>query len=414
MTWQFSAPAGTEVVSLDEAGAAGLMVVKLRSTSPIDPACPHCGGPRTKNGTRIVRFRDIPTAGGQAVVIDWLRQKFVCSLCHRSSHDQHAAFDRRRDMTVRFVEWIGKEAAERGFTAVAKQTSVNPKIARRTFRETEKKLGTAVWRLSDAIAIEPIDLAGSKRPAILDARGEFVFEVYASVHEMQARLPAFAKEYLREQEHPIVATNLSLVLEAEGSPAIVPDLFGRQAVRVISRISLEREVISRIWYACEPLLRQKCPEGGALRFIRALFSRRESSMKKIARRHLKAWKKTEPELYAAYELKEDFLNIWQPEAGPSVEGRLDAWMQRIVRHPVLHLDALIATISIHREQILAFSRYDFLVGFYERLTETTSLDKNRTARSFSAARAALLARGLAQDGEKFDNFMEQLVRIQKG
>jgi hypothetical protein len=188
-------------------------------------------------------------------------------------------------MTVRFVEWVGKEAAERGFTAVAKQTSVNPKIARRTFRETEKKLGTGVELLSDAIAIEPIDLAGSKRPAILDARGEFVFEVYASVQEMQARLPAFAKEYLRQHEHPIVATNLSLVLGAEES----------QAVRVISRMSLEREVISRIWHACEPLLRQKYPEEESWRFVRALFSRRESSMKKIARTHLKAWRRLHAE-----------------------------------------------------------------------------------------------------------------------
>lgn len=414
MTWQFSAPTGTEVVSLDEAGAAGLMVVKLRSTSPIDPACPHCGGPRTKNGTRIVRFRDIPTHGGQAVVIEWLRQKFVCSLCHRSSHDQHAAFDRRRDMTVRFVEWVGKEAAERGFTAVAKQTSINPKVARRTFRETEKKLGADVGMLSDAIAIELIDIAGCRRPAIIDAKGEFVFEVYASVQEMQARLPAFAKEYLRQHEHPIVATNLSLVFGAEGSPAAAPDLFGMQAVRVISRISLEREVISRIWHACEPLLRQKYPEGEPWRFLRALFARRESSMKKIARSHLKAWKKTEHELYAAYELKEDFLNIWQPEAGPSAEGRLDAWMQRIVRHPALHLDALIATISIHREQMLEFSRHDFLVRLYERIPEIASLDKNRTARSFSAARATMLARGLAQEGEKLANLVEQYADRLKG
>jgi transposase len=414
MTWQFSAPAGTEVVSLDEAGAAGLMVVKLRSTSPIDPACPHCGGPRTKNGTRIVRFRDIPTADGHAVVIDWLRQKFVCSLCHRSSHDQHAAFDRRRDMTVRFVEWVGKEAAERGFTAVAKQTSVNPKIARRAFRETEKKLGADVGLLSDAIAIELIDLAGSKRPAILDARGEFVFEVYASLQEMQARLPAFAKEYLLQHEHPIVATDLSLVLGAQGSPAIAPDLFGSQAERVISRTSIENEGVRRIWDSCYRLLRERYPERDSWQFTRALFARRESSIKKVARHQLKVWEEIQPELYLAYKLKEDFLNIWQPENRCSLDGRLETWIQRVERHPTMHLDALVATIVMHREQMLAFFRHDFLMGFYERLTEITSLDKNRTARSFSAARAALLARGLAQEKENLLDLIEQFADTLKG
>jgi transposase len=400
MTWQFSAPTGTEVVSLDEAGADGFMVVKLRSTSPADPACPHCGGTRFKNGTRIVRFRDIPTAGGQPVAIDWLRQKFVCRLCHRSSHDRHAAFDQRRDMTTRFVEWVGKEAAERGFTAVAKQTSVNPKVARRAFRGTEKRLGSEVERLSDAIAIELIDLAGSKRPAIIDAKDEFVFEVYPSVQEMQARLPAFARDYACRHEHPIVVTNLSLVLATEGPPAIGDDLFGSQALRVISRTSIQREVNNRIWNACEPHLREKYREAERWRFVRALFSRRENSMKKIGQNHLRVWEEEEPELNAAYQLKEEFLNIWQPEAGPLVEGQLDAWMQRIVNHPVLHLDELAATVSMYREQMLAFDRFDFLKLLYENLPQIASLDKGTTGRSFSAARATLLARGLTQEKEK--------------
>jgi transposase len=414
MTWQFTAPSGTEVAGPHEAASDECLVVKLRSTTPADPTCPHCGGRRFKNGTRIVRFRDIPIVGGQPVVIDWLRQKFTCGACHRSSHDQHAAFDRRRDMTVRFVEWVGKEAAERGFTAVAKQTLVNPKVARRAFRDTEKRLACDVGLLSDAIAVEPIDLAGSKRPAIIDAKEQFVFEVYASVQEMRARLPAFASEYSRRHEHPILVTDLSFVLATEGPPAIGDDLFGPRAVRVVSRISLEREVIDRIWNFCEPLLRRKHPDRDSWRFVRALFARPESSTKTIARRHLTAWKETEPELYAAYELKEDFLNIWQSGAGASVEGRLDAWMQRIVQHPILHLDGLVDTIAMYRGQILAVSRYGFLGGFYERLKEVVSLDKNRTARSFSAARAALLARGLEQEKEKLANHVGQFAHILKG
>ncbi|WLA74065.1 transposase [Bradyrhizobium diazoefficiens] len=413
MTWQFTAPIGTEVVGPHEAASEDCLVVKLRSTTPVDLTCPHCGGRRFKNGTRMVRFRDIPAADGQPVVIDWLRQKFTCRACHRSSHDQHAAFDRRRDMTARFVEWVGKEAAERGFTAVAKQTSVNPKVARRTFRQTEKELGTSFGFLSDAIAIEQIDLAGSKRPAIIDAKEEFVFEVYASVQEMRTRLPAFAKEYLRRHEHLILVTDLSFMFESEGPPAIGDDLFGPRAVRVVSRISLEREVTDRIWNVCEPLLRRKRPDKDSWRSVRALFARRESTIKTIARRHLTTWKEAEPELYAAYELKEDFLNIWQPEAGAS-EGLLDAWIQRIAQHPVLRLDALVATISMHRKQIFAFSTYDFLVGFYGRLNDITSLDKNRTARSFSAARATLLARGLAQEKAKLANLIEQYADLLKG
>jgi hypothetical protein len=318
-------------------------------------------------------------------------------------------------MTVRFVEWVAKEAAERGFTAVAKQTSVNPKVARRAFRETENKLGTDVGLLSDAIAIELIDLAGSKRPAIIDAKEEFVFEVYASVQAMQARLPAFAREYSRSHQHPIVVTDLSLVLGTEGLPAIRDDLFGSQAERVISRISLEHEVIRRIWSSCELLLRQKYPDRHTWRFARALFFRRRSSMKKFARRHLQVWEKMQqPELYAAYMLKEDFLNTWQAQAKSFSEDRFDAWIQRAVRHSNLRLDALVSMMLSHRCQILAFSRHDFLDGFYKRLSAITSLDKNRSARSFSAARAALLMRGLSQEKEKLAELVGQFADELKG
>jgi transposase len=409
MTSHFTAPIGTEVVSLREAASGDCVVVKLRATAPADLICPHCGGPRFKNGTRIVRFRDIPAAGGQPVVIDWYRQKFICRACHRSSHDQHAAFDRRRDMTVRFVEWIGKEAAERGFTAVAKQTSVNPKVARRAFRETEKKLGADVGLLSDAIAIEQIDLAGCKRPAIIDARGEFVFEVYVSSQDMQTRLAAFASDYLRQHEHPIVVADLSLVPRNEGTPRLLDEAFGPQAERLISRASLEREVVHRIWNSCELLLDQKYPDRHTWRFAQALFVRRRSSMKKIARRHLQVWEKMQPELYAAYMLKEDFLDIWQGQAKSFSEDRFDAWIQRAVRHSNLRLDALVSMILSHRRQILAFSRHDFLNGFYKRLSAITSLDKNRSARSFSAARAALLMRGLSQEKEKLAELVGQFA-----
>lgn len=268
--------------------------------------------------------------------------------------------------------------------------------------------------LSDAIAIELIDLAGSERPAIIDAKEAFVFEVYASVKDMQLRLPAFAQAYSRQYEHSLLVTDLSLVLATEGSPAIGDDLFGPKAVRVISRLSFEREVINRIWASCELFLRRKYPARDSWQFVRTLFARRESSMKKIAHRHLNVWQETERELYAAYRLKEDFLNLQRPEAAISLEERLEGWMQRVAGHPTLGLDALVAIIARYREQILAFSRNDFLEGFEQRLLEITSLDKDRRARSFSAARATLLARGLAQEKEKLANLVGHFASILRG
>lgn len=137
-------------------------------------------------------------------------------------------------------------------------------------------------------------------------------------------------------------------------------------------------------------------------------------MKKIARRHLQVWEKMQPELYAAYMLKEDFLNIWQGPAKSFSEDRFDVWIQRAMRHSNLQLDTLVSMVLSHRRQILAFSTYDFLEAFYERLSAITSLNKNRTARSFSAARATLLTRGVAQERHKLAELVDQFADVLKG
>lgn len=133
-------------------------------------------------------------------------------------------------------------------------------------------------------------------------------------------------------------------------------------------------------------------------------------MKNIAQNRLEAWRDAEPELYAPYELKENLLKIWKPEPEPSAEARSRHGCSgsRNVR------DALVAAIAVHRGQMLAFGRYDFLMGFCERLSEIASLNKNRTARSFSAARAALLACGLAREKEKLSKLVGQVAHILEG
>ena len=72
--------------------------------------------------------------------------------------------------------------------------------------------------------------------------------------------------------------------------------------------------------------------------------------------------KMQPELYAAYMLKEDFLNIWQGPAKSFSEDRFDVWIQRAMRHSNLQLDTLVSMVLSHRRQILAFSTVPFSRG----------------------------------------------------
>jgi Transposase len=312
-------------------------------------------------------------------------------------------------MTVRFIEWVAKEASHKGFVAVAKETSIDRKVARRAFREAEKKLGARVDLLSDTIAIELINLAGRDRPAIIDVRSEFVFDVYASSEDLRKRLASFAEKYSKLHEGALVVLDISLTIAHAGSPANPRDLFGRHVQFVISPPSLEREVVHRIVKACEPLFRDlQHRVGQSLQSARILFCRRFGSMKTIANRRLESWKRIAPDLYSAYLHKEAFLNIWQADARASCEVNLKEWINDVAGQSNWRLKPIVDLVESRSSEILDYGNHRSLDDFHERLGGIVALNKDRTARSFAAARAALRAQGLSHQEAQLGEFLKNV------
>ena len=312
-------------------------------------------------------------------------------------------------MTVRFIEWVAKEASQKGFVAAAKETSIDRKVARRAFREAEKKLGARVELLSDTIAIELIDLAGRERPAIIDVRSEFVFDVYVSSEDFRKRLPFFAEEYSKLHERALIALDISLTITQVASPAIPRDLFGRHVQRVISRSSLEREVVRRIVMACEPLSEDLHYRAGqSSQLARGLFCRRSGSIKDIANRRLESWKRDAPDLYSAYLHKEEFLNIWQADVRASREVNLKKWINDVACQSNFHLKPIANLVEARSSEILNYGNQRSFDDFHERLAGIVALNKNRTARSFAAARAALRAQGLSHQEAQLAEFLKNV------
>lgn len=88
--------------------------------------CPRCSGCASPNGSRRVRYADIPLRG-KPTVLQWDRQRFLCREpdCGRSFSDDHPAFHPTRQITLRLFDWIGARAGNNTFAKLAKDVGLS-------------------------------------------------------------------------------------------------------------------------------------------------------------------------------------------------------------------------------------------------------------------------------------------------
>jgi hypothetical protein len=389
----FELPDGTELVAKEPPASDGRLIVKLRSTVPAAADCPYCGEPRSKNGTRVISFRDIPVEG-HPVFIHWKRQKFICPACKRSSHDSHPVFDERRNMTVRFINWISENAKQKTFKAISKDAGTNDTLIRNAFHTAENQSGSDTASLSDVLAIELIELAGRLRPAIIDVKNKVVFDVFASVGKLEEYFSLIADSNGADFDRTkLLVTDIALAIH---------EAIMRNAGRVISRSSVEREGVRIIVKLCEQLFSKLQQDKNiSIRLARVLFLRRRKSLKRSAKQRLDDWQDIAPELYDAYEFKERFLKIWDnadeerflerwdPD---KVEKNWQAWKNNAQAYRKLNFEPVVDLIDTQWKKIRNYYRHEPLANFANDLEKIVAIYGKRKTHSFAASRAALLTK----------------------
>jgi hypothetical protein len=374
---QFTPIADTEVVSMDSQSAG--LSVKLRSTAEPPLICPYCGADRVRNGTRKLRFRDVPQQG-RPTIIEWRRQKFICPRCSRSSHDAHPAFDDRHAVTRRFVDWVSEEGRKVTFASLSKLSGVDEKVVRQIFARANKNDNESFQ--SGLLGIELIRVAGSLYPALIDIQDRAIADVLSSEGALRDRL-ACAKLF----GEPLLS--VATVVRDIELPDEIQGWFSPATEDVISRSSLHRFALTAMEAEVKPLfetLRTEArPSTGA---DLALFRKRESDLGRTARIRLTRWQDRCPTLYLIYRLKEDFLNTWSFDANPAEED-WQSW-KRLAADLGLDLRAFIGRFDSNKEAIAAYPCHRAIRQLYPGLlARAENIDKAAT-HSFAASRAILL------------------------
>ena len=93
--------------------------------------CAQCGtaGNPIKSGTRKHSYRDLPIRGNR-VIISLKVQRFKCRTCGATIVHRVPGMDTVHSMTVRCVEWIGKQSLRDTFVRVARDIGCGEKTVR--------------------------------------------------------------------------------------------------------------------------------------------------------------------------------------------------------------------------------------------------------------------------------------------
>lgn len=375
-----------EVLSVPRSVRDGAIAFKARSTLPQDLTCPFCGKTRWANGTRTVRYHDIPR-DGQAARVVWKRQQYRCGHgCGRGSDETHPAFHERHYATRRLIEWIAQEGRTRTFASLAKEAGMKEELVRDLFHGIVAPQAGSTFDQVDFLAIENTYLAGRYRPALIDVRKQVFLDVFASADKLEQEFEIWPFAEFPKQIK-ILVQDISLQSSDSLSSKSLQHLFAN-AEMVVSRSSLIREAIIMMADACRSAF-EACAEAERLspKFARVLFSKPGHTLGRSARQRRDRWPDKAPNLYRAYDLKERFVEIWWNYS----DRAWDIWREDAKSLSEINYGRIIDLVESRKTEITNYYNHRELAFFDSWVETVMSNFQPGHTHSFAAARVAFLA-----------------------
>jgi hypothetical protein len=388
-----------EVLSVSRSIRDGAIAFKVRSMLPQDLTCPFCGKSRWANGTRTVRYRDVPR-DGHAVCVAWKRQQYRCGHgCGRGSDETHPAFHERHYATRRLIEWIAQEGRTRTFASLAKEAGMKEELVRDLFHGIVAPQAGSTFDQVDFLAIENIYLAGRYRPALIDVRKPVFLDVFASADKLEQEFGIwqFTDGPILKQIK-IVVQDISLESSPNLSSQTLQSLFPNTQEKeeaekekkknmVVSRSSLVREAIKMMADACHSTFEARADADRlSAKFARVLFLKPEHTLGRSARLRLRRWENKASNLHRAFYLKERFVEIWWNYS----DDAWNRWAAQAGSLSEIDYGPIIKLVKSRKEEITNYYKYRELAFFDSWLETAISKFKLGHTHSFAAARVAFL------------------------
>jgi transposase len=359
--------------------------------------CANCNSPLIVGyGKREQRFMDLPMQAKRVgIYVD--RRRFKCRSCGQTFMESVPGMDDEHKMTLRLVSYVRSQSVARTFTSLAADVGVDEKTVRNIFRsfiaEKEKnhKFQTPEW-----LGIDEVHILKKPRCILTNVKEQCVVDLLKDRNK--ATLQLWLARLKDKNKVKLVTMDMwkpyrDLVAAILPESQVVVDKF--HVVRMASA-SMER-VRKEIRMSLTDKQRKR------LMHDRFILLSREKDLDGFQFLTRDAWFATLPKLKRAYELKEQFYQIFDlPVSGDDALAAYRSWECSIpddLREPFSEV-----TTALTNWQSEIFSYFDHKAtnAYTEGVNGLVKL-LQRTGRgySFDAIRAKLLYSKEAQKQPKF-------------
>jgi len=340
--------------------------------------CLRCGSldELYRHGTLNQAVNDT-THSGKPVVIDWARQRYPCRACGGTFLQPCTDINDRHLMTVRLVRHIEQAVIRRTHVAVADEVGVSEGTVRNVFRAyAERMEADHVFTAPNVLGIDELHLRGKPRCILTNISDKQILDF---LEDRTKDIVYRALLRLRHRERVQIVT-----MDMYRPYLTVSKLVFPKAVAVVDKFHILR-MASQSLDAMRKLVGKRVSRrrGTFIKRNRHVLLARPGNLNDAQKLLLAEWLGEIPELRAAYDLKEQFYDIWEAKGVSTAKRALHAWREAIPAH-LKHLFKPLITASTNWEpEILNYFATNGVTNAFTEAMNRTLRDIDRAGRGYS-------------------------------
>jgi transposase len=355
-----------------------------------------------KHGWRTKTIRDSPVRGKQ-VLIKLSDQRYRCLSCKKTFTQKATEIADQTRITKRLIHYIEQQRFDETYLSVSRQTGVNEnKIRGILMNYVNERQKSTTMPTPEVLGMDGVYVEREERLILTDIKNKRFIDLQRNVDGFNVAQNLF--DLADKEKVKIVVMDMSKALKAA-----VRESLGTQIPIVIDKYHVQRmgnRAVSKFLQKIRAKfikIRKSLSEEDRKQYFpdRFILQKRSNSLCDEKWEKLEGWGQNFPDLVSVYNLKEEFLQIWNYTERQKAEKAFDKWRDKIPNRLRNIFSEALTAFANWREEIFNYFEYPFTNAFPESTNNLIKMIKKQCrGASFETVRAKMLIRaldGLAED-----------------
>lgn len=363
----------------------------IRARYNFEPSiCSHCeptNGFLYRHGKTQKTVKDVP-ARGKNVVIELEIQRYRCKNCRLSFTQTVDQIADKNNLTKRLVSYIERKCIDETFAWISRDTGVDENTISSILTEfMENNEASMTFPTPEVLGIDGVYIKKKDRCIMTDLKNKRVIGLHRRADGYN--VAQYLLEFKNKENIKFVVMDMSITFRSA-----VREILGDQVKIIIDKYHIQRMGKTAI----DNLLRKfrerfnTTKQREFLRDRHLLYSR-SYNLKNEKRKALQKWASKFPIIAEIYNLKEEFMNIWQYKSKKKAERAFITWKNKIPSYLTFAFKAALTAFKEWYEEIFNYFDCFFTNAYTESANNLVkTIQKDTRGCSFWVARAKILMR----------------------